>query len=107
MEVTRFFSPYFLMDVFCYLNSFLRLSFFSKKILLHVLCTAVCCQYCAGLLQSSFTCKYCKKFMVGIIKYAIFNNVDLRNYAFSRVWRRLHVFASCSDWFIGLSTSGK
>ena len=26
-------------------------------------------------------------------------------YAFSRVWRRLHVFALSSDWFIGLSAS--
>ena len=26
-------------------------------------------------------------------------------YAFSRAWRRLHVFASSSDWFIGLSAS--
>ena len=25
------------------------------------------------------------------------------SYAFSRAWRRLHVFASSSDWFIGLS----
>ena len=26
-------------------------------------------------------------------------------YAFSRAWRRLHVFASSSDWFIGLFTT--
>ena len=27
------------------------------------------------------------------------------SHAFSRAWRRLHVFASSSDWFIGLSAS--
>ena len=27
------------------------------------------------------------------------------SHAFSRTWRRLHVFALSSDWFIGLSTS--
>ena len=26
-------------------------------------------------------------------------------HAFSRAWRRLHVFATSSDWFIGLSAS--
>ena len=26
-------------------------------------------------------------------------------YAFSRAWRQLHVFATSSDWFIGLSVS--
>ena len=33
------------------------------------------------------------------------NEKQNRSHAFSRAWRRLHVFASNSDWFIALFTS--
>ena len=33
------------------------------------------------------------------------NETKTCSHSFSRAWHRLHVFASSSDWFIGLSVS--